>query len=67
MWSESNPPLAWIKGELLNVRKYSDGQYRITRLDEEYVPERENGLILRYDECQAFVSQWYAPTARAIT
>lgn len=53
-------PRSWTPGELLNVRKFSDGNYRITRLDEEFSMEKQNGLILSHDDCQKFVSEWYA-------
>lgn len=53
-------PAAWIPGELLNVRRFSDGNFRITRLDEEFSNEKQNGLVLPRDACQQFVSNWYA-------
>lgn len=65
MWSESKmhlPPPEWRKGELLNVRKYTDGQFRITRLGDEFDASKLNGIILNSDDCQCFISDWYAPS-----
>jgi len=61
MLSELRPMETWMPGELLNVRKFSDGLFRITRLGEEFDNIKQNGLCLAYDECQEFISHWYAP------
>lgn len=55
--------LQWKRGELLNVRRYSDGTFRITRLGDEYDPSKANGLESNREEAQEFVSHWYAPSS----
>lgn len=62
MLLESNPLETWRPGELLNVRRFSDGLYRITRLGEEFDNIKQNGICLEYDRCQEFISNWYAPS-----
>jgi hypothetical protein len=58
---EHRYPEEWIKGQLLNVRKYGD-TFTITVLGEEYDPQHpERALIFNnsYD-CQQFTSWFYA-------
>lgn len=58
----SDYPPHWRKGELLNVKRYVDGSYRITALSD----EANKPATLEFastDACQAFVSAWYAPEA----
>lgn len=55
------PPLDWIKGQLLNVRNYG-AEYIITRHPEEYDQEHQDRAMkfTNLGECQDFVSAWYA-------
>jgi hypothetical protein len=58
-------PQEWIKGELLNVQRFSDGSYTISRLQDE--PRDPRTQMLKFDnssDCQNFVSRWYAPQSR---
>jgi hypothetical protein len=56
-------PEGWIKGELLNVTRFSDGSYSVMRLqDEARDPKTQQ---LKFDSSfatQQFVSDWYAQT-----
>lgn len=51
----------WVKGQLLNVRN-AGTHYNVTLLGEEYDP-RQPERCLQFNqpnECQDFVSRWYA-------
>lgn len=53
-------PAHWIRGQLLDLRRFTDGSFLATALGEEYKPELANGV--RFDssfEAQSFVSAWY--------
>lgn len=55
-------PSHWIKGQLLDLKRFTDGTYRATLLGEEYKPELANGVqFASSHEAQAFVSNWYTP------
>lgn len=54
----------WVKGQLLNVRN-AGSHYNVTLLGEEYDP-RQPERCLQFtnpNDCQNFVSQWYAREA----
>lgn len=53
-------PDEWIKGSLLNLRRYHDGSFIATLLGEDINKERTN--CMQFDSAfaaQQFVSQWY--------
>lgn len=53
-------PSNWIKGELLDVRRYANGSFRITRLAEDASIEDNQAIEFASTEtCQEFVSWWY--------
>ena len=55
-------PPHWIKGQLIDVKRFSDNTYQLTLAGENYDPELNNGLTFTnsYD-AQAFLSTWYMP------
>ncbi len=60
--SKSDYPSHWIKGQLLDLKRFADGSYRATLLGEEY--DAQKGNALEFDSAfaaQAFMSQWYQP------
>lgn len=56
-------PSGWIKGALLDVRRYTDRTFKIGLLDAPKDAESLNFDCV--EECQAFVSWWYMPEVRA--
>lgn len=55
-----NVPAHWIKGSLLDLKRFSDGSYQATLLGEEFKPEIANGIQFESGhDAQAFVSTWY--------
>lgn len=70
MWQESTSDLPsphpphWVRGQLLNMRKYSDGTFHATLANED-----ETAPVLIFPsswEAQQFVSQWYQREYRAL-
>lgn len=58
--SQPEFPPRWRKGELLDVRRYTDGTCKVSALsDEAQKPEALEFASI--DGCQAFVSAWYQP------
>lgn len=56
-------PAHWIKGQLLDLRRYGNGTYRATLLGEEYDPN-EPIPCMEFNsshDAQAFISAWYLP------
>jgi hypothetical protein len=53
-------PRHWIKGQLLDVRRYSDGSYIVTLLGEELDEDTQTMKFNSTIDAQAFVSNWYA-------
>jgi hypothetical protein len=56
-------PVAWIKGQLLDVKRYSDGSYKVFDLYD----QSEKPPFIHFDntsDCQNFISEWYAPCSR---
>lgn len=51
-------PKGWTRGELLNVQRYSDGTFKISRL---HVEKDEPLVLTNPFDAQQFVSWWYAP------
>ena len=53
-------PEHWIPGQLLDLKRFSDGSFRATLLGEEFKPELANAVEFAsgYD-AQQFVSHWY--------
>jgi hypothetical protein len=57
------PPAHWLPGQLLDLKRFTDGSYRATLLGEEFKPECANALTFDSSaEAQAFVSAWYSRT-----
>lgn len=57
-------PPHWLPGQLLDLKRFTDGTYRATLLGEEYDPELANAInFASSHEAQAFVSTWYQPAA----
>jgi hypothetical protein len=55
-------PSHWLPGQLLDLKRFTDGSCRATLLGEEYDPEKGNGIHFQSTfDAQAFVSLWYAP------
>jgi hypothetical protein len=55
-------PAHWIKGQLLDLKRYGDGTYRAVLLGEEIDPEAANFIELDSScAAQQFISDWYAP------
>jgi hypothetical protein len=55
-------PPHWRRGQLLDLKRFSDGTYRATLLGEEWKPELRNGIEFETTEdAQTFVSWWYSP------
>lgn len=62
MAQQSNWPSHWLPGQLLDLKRYTDGSCRATLLGEEYDPETDNAM--HFDStfaAQNFVSWWYLP------
>ena len=56
-------PNDWTPGQLLDLKKFTDGSCRATLLGEDYKAELNNGMhFSSMWEAQAFVSWWYAPS-----
>lgn len=55
-------PSHWIRGQLIDLRRYSDGTFKAVLLGEEMNQEHPNWIELsNADTAQALVSWWYAP------
>lgn len=55
-------PAHWTKGQLLDLKRFTDGSYRATLLGEEYDPEKANAVSFDSSfAAQNFVSWWYTP------
>lgn len=74
MKTDFNYPPYWNRGQLLDVRGYSNGSYLVRALDEPFEllkaisenPDQNKRGELEFDnseQCQNFVSWWYAPQA----
>jgi hypothetical protein len=61
-------PPTWLKGQLLDLKRFSDGTYRATLLGD--VDKPKEGYIaptMTFGDsyaAQQFVSDWYAPAQR---
>jgi hypothetical protein len=56
-------PSHWLPGQLLDLRRFTDGSFRATLLGESYDPEKANGITFDSSHAaQTFVSAWYART-----
>lgn len=56
-------PEHWVKGQLLDVRKYTDGTFRVKLLY-----DKKDAPYLEFENSEAanqFVSRWYTPDARS--
>jgi hypothetical protein len=59
----AHPP-HWTRGQLLDLKRFTDGSYRATLLGEAYDPEKGNGLDFDSSvTAQNFISWWYQPAA----
>jgi hypothetical protein len=57
-------PPHWLPGQLLDLKRYTNGSYRATLLGEEYDPELANAIDFDSSHAaQEFVSWWYLPAA----
>lgn len=58
-------PPHWIKGQLLDLKRYADGTYKATLLGDNDDPKREySAPCVTFDSsmaAQQFVSEWYQP------
>jgi hypothetical protein len=55
-----NIPAHWIKGQLLDLKRFTDGSYRATLLGEEYDPQAGNSVSFDSSHAaQSFISEWY--------
>lgn len=55
-------PKHWIPGQLLDLKKFTDGSFRATLLGEDYDPKKANGIEFDSSHAaQSFVSDWYSP------
>jgi hypothetical protein len=58
-------PKHWIPGQLLDLRRYSDGHYAATLLGEDLKPDLSNAMIFDSShDAQQFTSKWYCSAAR---
>lgn len=60
-------PQAWIKGQLLDLKRYTNGTYDAFLLGADEKGARKVGEYVSFqtaDEAQAFVSAWYQPETR---
>jgi hypothetical protein len=58
---EPSVPAHWLKGSLLDLKRFGDGSYRATLLGEEAKPELAN--FIDFDSsfaAQQFTSAWYS-------
>ena len=54
-------PSHWQYGQLLDLKRFSDGTFRATILGEEYKPELGNAIEFASGwDAQEFVSKWYS-------
>ena len=54
-------PPHWNKGQLLDLKKFTDGSARATLLGEDYDPQTNNAV--HFDSlwaAQSFISAWYS-------
>jgi hypothetical protein len=55
-------PTHWLHGQLLDMKRFTDGSFRATLLGEEYDTDKPNAMeFASASEAQAFVSWWYSP------
>lgn len=55
-----NVPPHWVPGQLLDLKRFTDGSYRATLLGEQYDPEKDNAIHFDSSHtAQQFVSEWY--------
>lgn len=60
--TEPTYPAGWVKGQLLDLKRFTDGSYRATLLGEDYKPELANAINFASSfDAQNFVSWWYQP------
>lgn len=60
--SDVHVPPHWLRGQLLDLRRYSNGTYICTLLGEEAKPDQSNVLTFESSfDAQQFTSAWYAP------
>src|SRR5690348_2532328 len=55
-------PAAWLRGQLLNLRRFTDGHFTATLLGD----EAKNPDVVVFPsgwEAQQFIAWWYAPTS----
>src|ERR1700677_2638733 len=54
-------PADWIPGSLLHVQRYTNGSFRVTKLEDQ---DKQTAAFLEFDStvsAQGFISWWYAP------
>lgn len=58
-------PSHWLKGQLLDLKRYTDGSYKATLLGDEDDPKRAYIApavhFASSHEAQQFTSDWYTP------
>ena len=55
-------PAHWLPGQLLDLKRYTNGSYRATLLGEEADPKKSNWIDFESGhDAQAFTSWWYLP------
>lgn len=57
-------PPGWIRGELLDVKRYTDGTFKIARF---HVENDEPLILTNAMDAQAFISYWYAPISARVS
>jgi len=63
--NQADIPEHWIQGQLLDLRRYTNGTFIATLLGEELKPDHTNAVLLpSADDAQQFVSRWYARASR---
>ena len=61
-WNGQTIPPHWNRGQLLDVRRYSDGSFLVTLLGDEGEEVPSMKFTSSFD-AQAFISDWYTPAA----
>lgn len=63
MGGDVNVPPHWIKGQLLDLKRYTDGTYSARLLGDD--DKADSMTFASSHEAQSFVSAWYTPAQQA--
>lgn len=61
--NETKVPEGWIKGQLLDLKRYGDGTFDAFQLGSDEKQARKNGQYISFHrtrEAQEFISDWYS-------